>query len=119
HAGPFVKRDLPRTQRSGEAPAPRSAVDPRGPTAPVGDDDLDRRPTQPMRDPSTVRIAIGGAGAAVAADLPETARATPSPVSLVVPPRVLDDDAPRYEPRARLGRGGMGQVQLCLDRRIG
>src|SRR4051812_41396645 len=28
-------------------------------------------------------------------------------------------DAPRYEPRRQLGRGGMGEVRLHRDRRIG
>lgn len=52
-------------------------------------------------------------------ELPETARLTPSPVTFDLPTRVLLDEAPRYEARARIGRGGMGEVQLCLDRRIG
>jgi serine/threonine-protein kinase len=71
---------------------------------------------------ATARLGATGLAATVRqtdTDLPETARATPSPVSLAVPARVLHDELPRYERRARLGRGGMGEVQLCLDRRIG
>ncbi len=30
-----------------------------------------------------------------------------------------DADAPRYETRQMLGRGGMGEVHLCVDRRLG
>ncbi len=70
-----------------------------------------QRMTSPVRGSTAIRYAD--------TELPETARLTPSPVTFDLPSRVLLDEAPRYEARARLGRGGMGEVQLCLDRRIG
>lgn len=120
-----MKGDQRKTQRAGTPP-----------TFDLDDEETtDRQPTRPVeagrppvREPATTPFRPGRAIPASQAaptirhtetDLPETARITPSPVSLDLPSRVLTDDQPRYEPRARLGRGGMGEVQLCLDRRIG
>jgi serine/threonine-protein kinase len=50
-----------------------------------------------------------------------TMNATPSvpaPVDVGAPSLPVDDGA-RYEPKGVLGRGGMGEVRLCADRRIG